>query len=521
MADLELLFSTRGELEGARQYAAELERTIGKMKAAGKDASELTEKLGKLNVSIGESEKGLKSEGDQQDRTAQSTERLTGSKSRLREAMRGLAVEFPLLARMMGFMANPLSLVTAGFALATGAVHQWVQSIREASRLQAEGEAIRMTVTSIARLREEIESSNTLEAQSKDLHEWALAAQAAAKGAKALNDELERKRRNDDALAQERAEALRAEVRAKGLRPGEEAAALAQIDTDLARGAAGREVDTEHGKLTNLLNALKSIDEVIGKLAQGGLDAGVLAEAKQQAEIAEREAGAAADRWKKASVNLPEKIRSLEADAALQESTGTIPFWQRYQMKVPFRDRDNQSFSFDPRFLVSNPNDIVASRLSDARHGLRQSEFEAEDRASQADEARRRVERMTAAEAQRKASLSSAQGLRESLLGEVESSRSAVESRTLFHQQSLPLGQRRREADTSRAFGEQAEQQSREHKQWLQRELQQLTRGTADAERDFAAGLQAIYGKMEKDSRELTELKRKIAILESRQKAVR
>ena len=45
MADLELEFSTRGELEGARAYAAELEKNIGKMKAAGQDASALTQQL--------------------------------------------------------------------------------------------------------------------------------------------------------------------------------------------------------------------------------------------------------------------------------------------------------------------------------------------------------------------------------------------------------------------------------------------------------------------------------------------
>lgn len=59
MADLELSFSTRGELEGAKQYAAELDRQIGKMKAMGQDASDLTAKLGRLNTAIEQSAKKL------------------------------------------------------------------------------------------------------------------------------------------------------------------------------------------------------------------------------------------------------------------------------------------------------------------------------------------------------------------------------------------------------------------------------------------------------------------------------
>jgi uncharacterized protein YdbL (DUF1318 family) len=63
MPDLVIEFSSEVELEGARSYAAELERSIGRMKAMGQDASELTSKLTSLNSAIEQSSQKLTTMG--------------------------------------------------------------------------------------------------------------------------------------------------------------------------------------------------------------------------------------------------------------------------------------------------------------------------------------------------------------------------------------------------------------------------------------------------------------------------
>ena len=55
MADLEILFATRAELEGGRQFADALEKNIGKMKAAGHDTAALSAQHHRLQTALQES----------------------------------------------------------------------------------------------------------------------------------------------------------------------------------------------------------------------------------------------------------------------------------------------------------------------------------------------------------------------------------------------------------------------------------------------------------------------------------
>lgn len=82
MADLELQFKTHGELEGAKAFAAELERGIGKAKAMGKDTADLERQLLNLNTALAASEDRLKGQAAAAAAAAAESKRLADEASR-------------------------------------------------------------------------------------------------------------------------------------------------------------------------------------------------------------------------------------------------------------------------------------------------------------------------------------------------------------------------------------------------------------------------------------------------------
>src|SRR5688500_3555673 len=96
MADLEITFSTRAELEGANKFAADLEEKIGKMKAAGKETSELTAQHARLTEAIAKAEPTLKA-------NESATAQVTEESFKYRDALKGLAFE---LLSSLGFWAS-------------------------------------------------------------------------------------------------------------------------------------------------------------------------------------------------------------------------------------------------------------------------------------------------------------------------------------------------------------------------------------------------------------------------------
>jgi hypothetical protein len=115
---LEITFASKAELDGARQYAAELERNIGKSKAMGQETAAMSAQLKTLKGSIAESEKALIPE-------TQATEKGAVAKFKLKDAVKGLAFEFPVLARAIGFVSNPLTLLAAGLGIAASKFAEW------------------------------------------------------------------------------------------------------------------------------------------------------------------------------------------------------------------------------------------------------------------------------------------------------------------------------------------------------------------------------------------------------------
>jgi hypothetical protein len=125
MADIELVFKTRAELQGAKSVEDQLERDIGKAKALGKDFSDLEAQLKRVKSAIAAAGKP---EGPG----------LGEMFSKIRE---GLGDIVPGFARLDGlvskFAGGSLAAVAGGFTVAAGAI----ETAREALNEYAEQEA--------------------------------------------------------------------------------------------------------------------------------------------------------------------------------------------------------------------------------------------------------------------------------------------------------------------------------------------------------------------------------------------
>src|SRR5258705_3328272 len=86
MADLEVIFRTHAELEGAQAYAAELERTIGKTKAMGQDTAEMERQFKSLTTALAQSEERLKAVAAAEATTAAEAKKLTDQQRRASNA---------------------------------------------------------------------------------------------------------------------------------------------------------------------------------------------------------------------------------------------------------------------------------------------------------------------------------------------------------------------------------------------------------------------------------------------------
>lgn len=122
---LEITFSSVAELEGAKAFAAELEKNIGKAKAMGKETGQLQAQLATLKQSIGASEEALRQGTQAEEKGATATKNLKEQKSALRDVVKGLAFELPGFARVLGFIANPMTLLSAGLGVAAGQLLKW------------------------------------------------------------------------------------------------------------------------------------------------------------------------------------------------------------------------------------------------------------------------------------------------------------------------------------------------------------------------------------------------------------
>lgn len=71
------------------------------------------------------------------------TKKAVSAKQQYKESLKGLALEFPVLARVMGFMQAPITLVAAALGTAIAMVKQYADSVHEAGRASQSFESIK------------------------------------------------------------------------------------------------------------------------------------------------------------------------------------------------------------------------------------------------------------------------------------------------------------------------------------------------------------------------------------------
>lgn len=144
----------------------------------GSKLDELTKRAAQSNKELEGSYKQLTREEVDQ---AIATEKLTGNKSKLLAAFKGLRNDVPGLAIILNALKNPLTAIAAGFGLAKSAVDAYAARVNEAfARQQA-----------VTRALEAMDFSAIARESAKAAEEWAKQIRAVASAAKQALDELE------------------------------------------------------------------------------------------------------------------------------------------------------------------------------------------------------------------------------------------------------------------------------------------------------------------------------------------
>jgi hypothetical protein len=222
-------------------------------------AKETTKELGNV-------EKATKESSKANEQAEAPAKKLTEAKGRLREALKGLALEFPQLARVMSFVTSPFTILTAAVGVAASKFVEFTRSVAEAGRKQAELENMRSLAVSLATIFKEMDAAKFSAAIIAIGDAAAIAVAELAK----LNAKLDETGRRADALEDLEADLKKQEIRtkvAKGeMSPAEARAAEAEIDNKLDEGKAQREFRGLRAKKKNQEDALRDLDPQIARL---------------------------------------------------------------------------------------------------------------------------------------------------------------------------------------------------------------------------------------------------------------
>src|SRR5688572_22881181 len=85
------------------------------------------------------------------EQAAQQIDKVKESSAGAKAVMKGLAFELPAVARFMGFLSNPLTLVSAGLGMVIGKLVDLKRTADEALALQGRINSVADSVMSIAR----------------------------------------------------------------------------------------------------------------------------------------------------------------------------------------------------------------------------------------------------------------------------------------------------------------------------------------------------------------------------------
>jgi len=192
--------------------------------------------------------------------------KATGTAQRLKAAVKGVALEFPVLARVIGFVTSPITLFAAAASVAANAVLNWKRNIEELGKKQAELETLRFTMASYATILKDIEQANV----AKAISAIGEAARGAVTELNKLNgkiDEALERNKELGALETEREKsAVKADV-AKGLiSEAEGRKKLAFLDQIAEESDAQAEFRALQKKKKNFEDALRETEPQLARL---------------------------------------------------------------------------------------------------------------------------------------------------------------------------------------------------------------------------------------------------------------
>jgi len=258
--------------------------------------------------------KEIQQTGKVTEKAGQAAGEATGKKLKLKDAVKGLALEFPGLAHAIKLVTNPLALTTAALAAGVAAWQAWTQKLAEAGRKQSELQALGLAAKSFARYLADVKESgaefqvalDVIASNSKNAATEMERLNGALRKQKELQDEMEDiQLATEKAKLQERHEADPVKFPRSALME-----ATAAADERSRKRRAGREIDTRAQEIENIKKGIAAEDKIIGGYKPNDAEVARLRkEAKDQADnLAEAEQG-----FKKVAPDLQEQILKQHA----------------------------------------------------------------------------------------------------------------------------------------------------------------------------------------------------------------
>lgn len=249
-------------------------------------------------------------------------EETTKKKSGLKEMAKGLAGQFPLLAKALNLVESPLARITA---LGTAAIAFWrlyTAAIAEAGRKQAELDAISSSVKSFARELAGVKSEDSQFFVA--LKEIATKSSNAATEVERLTTALEKQRELQDKmediqLATEKAKLQeRHEADPEAFPRSKLLEAEAAADERSRKRRADRELATRDEVIAKIKEGIAKEDAVISGFAPNDKQ---LAQLRRDAANARKRAGKSQEDFDKDSVDLQDRIARIGANIQGSETT--------------------------------------------------------------------------------------------------------------------------------------------------------------------------------------------------------
>ena len=265
------------------------------------------------------------------DKVAEATKKGTTAKQSLREALKGLALEFPLVARVMGLALTPMSALIAAFGALAAAVVRYQQEVNRSIASQAVEENLRNQVTQLATLKASYDA--TAESFIEKFNGIARAAFNAADGFETMNKEVAANQQLMDELADAETAAEKAKIRADPTLNG--ATRAQRLFEAEERGKVKRDTNALRAQQMEHLGLSVAIrrEEMAEESAFAGLPSrDEFVSAKQEAEVTR----ARADKLKKDFEAASEAAQSEFTDiGASRSGTGIVAGLGRFIPWLP------------------------------------------------------------------------------------------------------------------------------------------------------------------------------------------